>query len=78
MLSSEFARTLKKGQILLAEVEEVLSSTETICAFHGDLLRISNHSGMAFKKGQPIKLQVVSLNPLTFQVYSSKNFQRVV
>lgn len=78
MFSAEFARQLQKGQILQAQVEEVLSSTETICAFNGNLVRIRNQSGMIFKKGQPIKLQVMSVNPVLFQIYNPKQFVRVV
>lgn len=78
MLSAEFARRLQKGQILHAQVEEVVSATETICSFHGDLLRITNRSGEAFKKGQPIKLQVLSLHPLQFQIFNPRQFNRVV
>lgn len=80
MASRSFIQSLKKGQILLARVEEVNSGTETLCNFVGELLLVSNHTGQVFKKGDPIKLQVRSLDPLQFHIFDSRSskFERVV
>lgn len=70
---------LEKGQVVIATVDEVLSSIDLICAIQGHLLRIQNHSGQSFRKGEPLRLQVSSTNPLAFQVFDPKKqkFQRV-
>lgn len=80
MASRAFLNSLEKGKILRALVEEVTSSTEVLCNFQGELLLISNYTGLAFKKGDPIRLQVKSVNPLKFQIFDSRNskFERVV
>ncbi|AFY00305.1 hypothetical protein Bdt_0597 [Bdellovibrio bacteriovorus str. Tiberius] len=80
MASRAFLKSLEKGQILHAQVEEVTSPTELLCNFQGELLLIFNHTGSGFKKNDPISLQVLSINPLRFQVFSpsSPKFQRVV
>lgn len=80
MASVSFIRSLKKGLILKAVVEEVTSATSALCNFQGELLLISNHTGQKLKVGDPISLQVLSVSPLQFQVFDSKTsrFQRVV
>lgn len=80
MASSSFLKSLERGQILTAVVEEVSSQTELLCNFQGELLLIFNRTGSPVKKGDPIRLQVQSVNPLRFEVFSSSShkFQRVV
>ncbi|UXR64839.1 hypothetical protein EZJ49_01035 [Bdellovibrio bacteriovorus] len=80
MASAAFLRSLEKGRILNAVVEEVTSATAALCNFQGELLLISNHTGRQLKKGDPIQLQVQSVHPLQFQIFSSGSpkFQRVV
>ena len=80
MASRSFIKSLQKGQILQAIVEEVTSAKEALCNFQGDLLLVGNHTGLPLKKGDPIKLQVISTQPLQFQIFDAKNmrFQRVV
>lgn len=58
--------TLKVGDHLQAEIIECLSSTELICSFEGDLLRVQNLSANSLKPGQQIHLRVLSTNPLKF------------
>ncbi|WP_291515422.1 hypothetical protein [Bdellovibrio sp. ArHS] len=72
--------SLQKDQILHAIVEEVTSAKETLCNFQGELLLVGNHTGLPLKKGDPIKLQIISTHPLQFQIFDAKNmrFQRVV
>lgn len=80
MASKAFLTSLKKGQILHATVEDVSSLTGILLNFQGDLLRISNLTGQIISKGQGVRLQVMNLDPLQFQVFdaSSAKFQRVV
>ncbi|WP_415062196.1 hypothetical protein [Bdellovibrio sp.] len=80
MASGAFLKSLQKGQILHAVVEEVTSSTEALCNFHGELLLISNHTGQTLKRNDPIRLQVKQVDPLQFQVFDPRNlkFERVV
>ncbi|MEK2644255.1 hypothetical protein [Bdellovibrio sp. BCCA] len=73
-------KSLEKGQILLAVVEEAASPSEALCNFQGELLLVANHTGHLFKKGDPIRLQVKSVNPLQFHIFDPRNlkFERVV
>ena len=78
MASRAFLKSLKKGQILHAKIEEVQSS-QLLCNFHGELLLVGNYTGKVFKKDEPISLQVIHADPLQFQIFSSaKQFQRVI
>lgn len=78
MASRAFLRSLKKGQILKAKIEEVQSS-QLLCNFEGELLLVGNHTGKSFKKEEPVFLQVISSDPLQFQIFSnSGSFQRVI
>ena len=78
-MKKDFLNQLEKGQILIATIDEVLSATEMICAIQGQLLRIQNRSGQLLRKGEPIRLQVINLQPLQFQVFDEKgpSFRRV-
>lgn len=80
MVAKSFLQSLKKGQIVNARVEEISSGGGTLCSFNGELLLITNHTEQKFKVGDPIKLQVKSLNPLHFHIFDSRlsKFERVV
>ena len=80
MASAAFLRSLKKGQILNARVEDITPAEGLLCNFEGQLLRISNHSGLGIVKGQAIKLQVTQTDPLSFQIFdpNSVRFSRTV
>lgn len=80
MASRAFLASLEKGRILPAVVEDVTSSTEILCNFYGELLLIFNHTGGKFKKGDCVRLQVQSINPLRFQLLgqATRKFQRVI
>lgn len=79
MATQAFFRSLKKGQVLRAKVEDISSITGILLNFDGDLLRISNLTGSMIAKGQMIQLQVRSVDPLEFQVFSvsSPRFERL-
>lgn len=80
MAGKEFFKNLEKGQICFATVEEILSPTEAICNFGGDLLRIANHTGLEMNTGSEVRLQIKNLEPLEFQVFDPRSlkFERVV
>lgn len=78
MASRAFLKSLKKGQILPAIIEEI-QSAQILCNFEGELLLVGNHTGKSFRKGEPISLQVIHIDPLQFQIFSgSGSFQRVI
>lgn len=80
MARAGFFKQMEKGQIHSATIEEIISVTEAICNFRGDLLRISNHTNIEMRIGDVIRLQVKNLEPLEFQVFDTKSlrFERVV
>lgn len=80
MASPAFLKSLSRDQILKATVEDVTSTTELLCNFKGELLLIFNHTGLSFRKGDPIRLQIRSLRPLQFQIFNpgQQQFNRVV
>lgn len=67
---------LKKGEIIIGEVVEVISSTHLICSFSGTLMRVSNYSGRRFKVSNRIPLLVKNVDPLELQVRQSGNEQQ--
>lgn len=75
MARNDFFKKLEKGQILSARIEEVISSTEAICDFQGDLLRVANHTGADLRKGEAIRLQIKNVEPLEFQTFDPKNLK---
>lgn len=78
MASRAFLKSLKKGQILKAKIEEV-QSAQILCNFQGELLLVGNHTGKSFRQDEPISLQVLSTDPLQFQIFSdTRSFQRVI
>lgn len=79
-MARRFLSSLEKGQILRATVDDVLSPTQLICAFEGELLRINNHTGKALRKGDTIRLQVKNTQPLEFHIFDGRSlkFERVV
>jgi hypothetical protein len=79
MASAAFLNKLEKGQILRAKIEEIQSSSKLLCNFQGELLLIGNNTGKVFHKNEPIHLQVLSVHPLQFQIFTnSGQFQRVI
>lgn len=57
--------TLKKGDIIPVEIIELISPTEMICSFKGDLLRVRNSTYQRVTEGQLLQLEVLATNPLT-------------
>ncbi|WP_413586356.1 hypothetical protein [Bdellovibrio sp. HCB274] len=80
MASEAFLKTLTKGQILHAIVEEKQSGRDVLCSFNGYLLRIANHSGQPMDKGQTVRVQIRCTDPLEFQIFDPNTikFERVI
>ncbi len=59
---------LQFGEIIEAQVTEILSESEVIMSFKGDLLQVQNHSHKVFALGQKLYCRVTALNPLRFEI----------
>jgi hypothetical protein len=57
-----------KGEMILGEVVEVLSSRDLILQVEGHLIRVKNASTKKATKGQAIELIVNSVDPLRFEL----------
>ncbi len=68
-------QNLHFGDIIEAEVTELLSENELIMSFQGDLLRVQNQSLKFLEVGQKINCRVSELSPLRFEIASS-NFPK--
>lgn len=71
-------KSFRKGERILAEVVESLSTTEIICSLEGTLFRIRNESGRVLKKGDKALLEVTQATPLQFKTPTTKNLDRVI
>ena len=56
------------GDIIEAEVTELLDENDVIMSFQGDLLRVQNHSQRPLALGQKLKCRVKSTKPLRFEI----------
>ncbi len=61
-------RSLRSGDVVTAQVEEVLSADAFIASFAGDLLRLKNETQRNLRAFETIKLIVTSVDPLAFQL----------
>jgi hypothetical protein len=59
---------LRIGQKLRVQVVEILAADALIVMNEGQLLRVTNESGMRFRPGQQITMFVRGLDPLQFQI----------
>lgn len=59
---------LQFGDVIEAEVTEILSDEDIIMSFRGDLLRVQNHSQINLKLGQKLNCRVRSVQPLRFEI----------
>lgn len=77
-LPSPSATRLKPGDRIRAEVIEVLSAVEMICAIEGRLLRVRNESGLLFKPGTAVLLDVLRVDPLELRMpHRQRGFDRM-
>lgn len=72
---------IKQGDVLRAEVVELITDKELIVSFYGDLIRVANHSRQKLMIGQEVYLRVLSVNPFSFQLrsrFQGTNYRAVV
>ena len=67
---------LRKGDIVEAEVVEIISATAVIVNFSGDLVRIVNETGRALRVGEKYEVRVTGVHPLRFQLPASEGLSR--
>jgi hypothetical protein len=63
-----FVDRLEIGDVVKAQVAEVLDAKELIISLNGDLARAANETHRQLKKGDTVKLRVASTNPLALRV----------
>ena len=61
-------QSLHFGDVIEAEVSELLTENEVIMSFQGDLLRVQNHSRSTLKVGEKLNCRVTSIDPLRFEM----------
>ncbi len=59
---------LRVGEITTAKITEILSETEVIMSFAGDLLRVQNLSRRQLQVGELVQCKVTNLQPLRFEL----------
>jgi hypothetical protein len=59
------------GEITTAKITEILSETEVIMSFAGDLLRVQNLSRRQLQIGELVQCKVTQLHPLRFELARS-------
>ena len=59
---------LEIGDVVRAQVAEVLDAGQVIISLHGDLARAANETRRVLKEGDSVKLRVSATNPLAFRV----------
>ena len=64
-----FLAGLKVGDLVVADVIEATGGNDFIVNFHGDLIRIANHSGKNLTLGEKVSLVVTSIRPFSFRLY---------
>lgn len=69
----------QQGERIRAEVIEVLSPLELVCAIRGKLMRVRNESGTLFRPGDAIALDVLRADPLELRMpHRQRGIDRVV
>ena len=64
---------LRVGEITTAKITEILSETEVIMSFAGDLLRVQNLSRRKLRVGEFVQCKVTQLQPLRFELKHSSS-----
>lgn len=78
MATKAFLKSLKRDQIHTGRIEMIISATEVVCNIEGNLMQVENHTGVPFKLGTEITLQVEGVEPLRLSLYNENRFKRVV
>lgn len=67
-----FFDRLELGDVVQAQVTEVLDSTQVIISLHGDLTRALNETKRTLQVGEVVELRVSSTRPLQFRVVENE------
>lgn len=63
-----FVDRLQIGDVVQAQVAEVLDAHQIIISLNGDLARAQNETRRTLKAGDTVKLRVAATSPLAFRV----------
>ena len=67
-----FVDRLEIGDVVEAQVAEVLDSSQIIISLYGDLARAQNETQRTLQVGDSVKLRVRAKNPLQFRVIADE------
>ena len=67
-----FADRLQIGDVVQAEVAEVLDSAQIIISLYGDLARAQNETQRVLRVGDTVRLRVSATSPLQFRVVADE------
>lgn len=69
-------RDLQIGESLQGRVAEVLSESDVIISFDGDLLRVHNETRRPLRVGDTVTCIVRAIQPLRFQLIQEREEQK--
>ncbi len=67
-----FVDRLMVGDVVEAQVTEILDSSQLIISLHGDLARAHNETRRLLVVGEIVKLRVSATSPLRFRVVENE------
>ena len=67
-----FVDRLEIGDVVQAQIAEVLDSSQIIISLNGDLARAQNETQRTLHVGDTVKLRVSSRSPLQFRVVADE------
>lgn len=68
---------LRVGQQVDGEVAEIFSNRDVLVNFRGDLILVKNNTTKEFHLSQRIRLRVLSLVPLSFQLVGPRTLRAI-
>ena len=66
---------LDVGDVVKAQVTEVLDDTQVIISLQGDLIRAENETGRRLRTGEVVTMRVASTTPLLLRITESERRQ---
>ena len=67
---------LKIGDLLRAQVVEMVNPAEYIVSFYGDLIRVRNESQKTLAVNERVLVRVIAIKPLAFQMVTEGEVSR--
>ncbi len=67
-----FVDRLEIGDVVQAQVAEVLDSSQIVISLHGDLARAQNETQRTLLVGDVVRLRVSATSPLQFRVVADE------